>query len=446
MNSNETSDVVHSVEDVLSKVELLRAYIGENADIIVVVPRGVSATFPPMTCDATDLQATERLWEMQNTLPGYDQASLGGTYAIGESLNLDCASTKPDLIPYLGTVSVANDMETVRKALGQAKLSYYGTSYGTALGGTYAALFPEHVGRIVLDGVLDFNDYYNWNKDPNFDIGDADTALENFFTACHDAGKAACSIWSKKINGIRKQFYQADETLHTSPLPVTNLGLLTWSLWRFGVFNALYNPALGFPLLAGAVSEVLSGSAGPYIEAYMQMVQEATTSTSKWPVDPKTGLKNSPNAGTFISCTDSGGPPKKLDQQDLTAMLSRFQNVSDFFGGVSASFVFICDGAQLFSTAPLTKSFEDIATANPILFVGNTADPTTPIRNAHRMSAVFDGSQVLTIKGTGHISYRAAQDLTKCATKWIMPYFVDGTLPPEGTVCDGMQKPFAGND
>ena len=432
------------VEDVLSKLELLRAYVGNDSDIIVVVPRGVSATFPPMTCDATALQVTERLLETQNTLPGYDQASLEETYAIGESLRLDCAAIKPDLIPYIGTVFVANDMEYVRNALGQEKLSYYGTSYGTALGGTYAALFPDRVGRIVLDGVLDVDDYYNWNKDPNLDIGDADAALEKFFTACHDAGKAACSIWSKNIDEILDRLYQADKILYTTPLPVTGLDLLTWPLWRFGVFNALYNPLEGFPLLAGAVSEVLSGSAGPYIEAYMHIVQEAASSTASWPTDPKTGLKNSPNAGTFISCSDSGGPGKKLQKQELVALFSKYNNVSSYFGGISLSFPLICNGAELPSKARLMKVLENINTANPILFVGNAVDPTTPIRAAYRMSAVFNGSRVLTINGTGHISYRAAQDPTRCASKWITLYFVNGTLPPEGTVCDGMQKPFAG--
>lgn len=61
------------------------------------------------------------------------------------------------------------------------------------------------------------------------------------------------------------------------------------------------------------------------------------------------------------------------------------------------------------------------------------------------MSAEFNGSRVLTINGTGHISFRGAQNPTKCATKWIMPYFLNGTLPPERAVCDGMQKPFAGS-
>ena len=430
------------VADLFDKAELLRAYVGKKHDIIAVVPRGVGATLPAMTCDITRLQAIERLLEMQNTVSGYDQASLVENYAIGESIHLDCDAMKPDLIPYIGTVAVAQDMEHVRKALGQEKLSYLGFSYGTALGGTYAALYPDRIGRMVLDGVLDLNDYYKWNKDPGLDIGDADLAFEHFFQACHDAGKKACSIWAANIDAIREKLDRADQQLYTAPLPVPGYPLLSWPIWRSGVYNALYRPAQGFPLLAGAVSEILSGVAGPYIEGYMAIVQGALTSADDWPKDPKTGLNNSPNGGTYISCADSGGPSKKLDQADLAALFSRYNKTSDVFGGISWQFAIFCDGARLNTKARYTKEFNDIKTANPILFVGNTADPTTPIRNAHAMSKVFLGSRVLTVDGTGHLSFNAAQDPTKCGAKWIAPYFENGTLPPAGTVCDGNQKPF----
>ena len=242
------------MEDVLNNALLLRTYIGNDSDIIAVVPRGVGATFPPMTCDATDLAATRRLWEIQDTLPGYTRTSLVESYAIGESFGLDCGLVEPDLIPFVGTVSAAHDMEFVRHALGQDQLSYLGFSYGTVLGGTYAALFPDRVGRMVLDGVLDFNDYYMSNKDPNLDIGDADLALNYFFQACHDAGPDACAIWSQSTKGIRKHFHEADQRLYNAPLPVPGYGLVKWPLWRSGVYNALYSPARGFALLAGVIS------------------------------------------------------------------------------------------------------------------------------------------------------------------------------------------------
>ena len=111
-----------SVEDVSIKIKLLRAYVGEEADLITVVPRGVAATFPPMTCDATNYAALQSLWEGQDTLPGHGSESLFESYAYGENVGMNCAAIKPDLIPFSGTVSVANDVELVREALGQDQL------------------------------------------------------------------------------------------------------------------------------------------------------------------------------------------------------------------------------------------------------------------------------------------------------------------------------------
>ena len=430
----------------LSKAPLLRAQVGNDSDIIAVVPRGVASTFPPMTCDATDLDATRRLWEIQDALPGYTRKSAAESYALGQNLGLDCASVAPDILPYIGTIYAAHDMDFVRQALGQEKLSYLGYSYGTVLGGTYAALFPDKVGRMVLDGVLDFNDYYSSNKDPRLDIGDADLALDNFFQACHEAGPDSCAIWSNGTEAVRKRFLKADRQLLDSPLPVASYGLLKWPSWRSGVYNALYRPAPGFPLLAGVASEILDGAAGPYIHAYMELVQSATSSAETYLTDSKTGLKNSPDAGTLISCSDGGvQSSKELTMKQLDAIVAQYNKVSQFFGGVSSQYSLICKGANLTAKARYTPPFKNITTATPILFVGNTADPTTPIRNVHAMADAFPGSRVLTIKGTGHISYNAARG-TRCTTEWIAPYFRDGTLPPERTVCDGKQMPFTASD
>ena len=373
-------------------------------------------------------------------MPGYNKISLAENYEIGVSLGLDCAATDPDLIPYIGTWSVAHDLDYVRQALGRDKLSYLGHSYGTVLGGTYASLFPDRVGHMVLDGVVDFNDYYIPKKDPAVDIGDADLALSNFFQACHAAGQDNCVIWSRTVKGIRTRFMQADQQILNSPIPVPGYGLLKWPLWRSGVYTALYRPSDGFPLLASVAAEILNGTAGPYITAYMELVLSAATAESTTLVDPKTGLRNSPNAAYFISCGDSGGT-SDLTTSALATLFNSYRKVSDFFAGVSLQYPLLCDGANLSVTPRFAQTFQNVTTAGPIVFVGNTADPTTPLRNAQRMSRAFPSSRVLTVNGTGHISFNAAQD-PECAASWIRGYFQNSTLPPLGTVCQGNQMPF----
>ena len=116
------------VANVLSNVPVLRAQVGNDTDIIAIVPRGVGSTLPAITCDASDLTAYQRLWEIEDTLPGYTPFSTAESYAIGQSYGLDCALVTPDLVPYVGTIYAAHDMDFVRQALGQEKLSYIGNS------------------------------------------------------------------------------------------------------------------------------------------------------------------------------------------------------------------------------------------------------------------------------------------------------------------------------
>jgi len=97
------------------------------------------------------------------------------------------------------------------------RLSYLGFSYGTVLGATFAALYPEKIDRMVLDGVVDDRQYYDAEKDPAFDVGDIDEALQICFEACHDAGPEACAFWHNNADEIRRSCFEADRILQSRP-------------------------------------------------------------------------------------------------------------------------------------------------------------------------------------------------------------------------------------
>lgn len=103
---------------------MLRAQVGNDVDLVGIVPRGVGSTFPPITCDATDLASAQRYRDITDSQPGYTDKSLNESYAVGGLLELDCDLVTPSLIPYVGTVHVAKDMDYVLQILGQDKLSY----------------------------------------------------------------------------------------------------------------------------------------------------------------------------------------------------------------------------------------------------------------------------------------------------------------------------------
>ena len=105
-------------------VELLRAQVGDDTDVIGVVPRGVGATFPPITCDATDAATALRNTAVGNSPPGYANTSLSESYQIGKGLAIDCGNVAPKLFPVIGSVFTASDMDYVRQALGEDKLNF----------------------------------------------------------------------------------------------------------------------------------------------------------------------------------------------------------------------------------------------------------------------------------------------------------------------------------
>lgn len=108
----------------MSRGPVLRVYLGNDTDIIGVVPRGVGATFPPIACEASESVIQQRDDVFLSSLPGYTNLSIVESFALGESIGADCRVVSPELVPYVGTTFAARDMDYVLQALGQDKLSY----------------------------------------------------------------------------------------------------------------------------------------------------------------------------------------------------------------------------------------------------------------------------------------------------------------------------------
>ncbi len=159
-----------------------------------------------------------------------------------------CAVRSGDLLPYVGTVNAARDMEMIRIALGDAKLRYFGISYGTWLGGVYAHQFPDSVGRAVLDGAVDTK------------IGSVDLALQqaaafqralgDFAAACARLGKADCPLGADGPSVVAS-IGRILAGLDRKPLPTSSGRKLTQSLGTTGVAAALYSRN-AWPYLAQA--------------------------------------------------------------------------------------------------------------------------------------------------------------------------------------------------
>lgn len=201
-------------------------------DIIGFDPRGISWTEPVAKCMPD--QPSVWSWDLREStegLPGSSDAALGRRWSMTQAFGASCRLSQqdqhdPDIKQYMSTAFVARDMleiterhaEYVAKQLGQAaakkvtkqfaphgtyvpgqsKLQYWGFSYGTYLGSTFASMFPDRVGRLVLDGVVS---EYDYNRSlGNGSLVDAEKALLSFYTFCFNSGPYQCPLVTANSN------------------------------------------------------------------------------------------------------------------------------------------------------------------------------------------------------------------------------------------------------
>lgn len=140
-------------------------------------------------------------------------------------------------------------MLAISKAHGFDKLQYWGFSYGTILGATFAAMFPDNVGRLIIDGVADSPDYYKAQWSIN--LRDTDATLKWFTDGCAEAGPKECALYEDSKEKVAARVDNLFAKLKTNPIPVplpsnstsaTDYGIVDYGLVRGIVFQFLYKP------------------------------------------------------------------------------------------------------------------------------------------------------------------------------------------------------------
>ena len=133
------------------------ASLNDRFDIVGFDPRGVGESEDAIDCRANQ----ETLGVYRQPFPTPENLDVRAWVNVNKRYIRRCLRLNPRILPYVSTANVARDMDRLRRAVGDRKLSYLGFSYGTFLGATYASLFPNHYRALVLDGALDANKYIN---------------------------------------------------------------------------------------------------------------------------------------------------------------------------------------------------------------------------------------------------------------------------------------------
>lgn len=379
----------------------------EKMDLVGFDPRGVGESEPVQCLDddqRDDIAATD---------PTPDDAA--EEQALDDDMQAlvdGCVADYPNL-EHLNTVATARDMDQLREALGEEKLAYLGYSYGTELGSVYAMLFPEQVGRFVLDGAVDptIDDL----TDVEQQLAGFEAAFNRFVDDCAAQG-ASCPV-SADPKGKALELIAASDA---SPIPNDNDDrLATEGIVRTAFGSALYDESW-WPDLATAIADGLDGDATKLFEL-------ADAYNGRYDLGGgDVYWSNVLDANVAIACNDSLPDPAEPGEDAKLAEEwgAKYPVFGEYFawGG----------GCDLWPTRRHPIPQITATDADPILVVGTTNDPATPYSGAVNLAATLGPTTgLLTYDGDGHTAFPA----TDCINDAVVGYLVDGVMPPAGTTC-----------
>ena len=376
-------------------------------DIVGFDPRGVAGSEPVECLSDKDLDA----WFAYDPSPD-TPAEEQGYLAINQKFAAGCQAASGRLLPHIGTPNAARDMDVIRAVVGDEKLNYLGASYGTLLGATYANLFPDKVGRLVLDGAIDPtipSDDFAKAQGAGFEV-----ALAAFVDDC--LTKRDCPLpKSSRAAGIARIQQMLDDT---DAKPLKGDRPVTQALATYGLITALYDNTNGWPVLRQALTQAFKGDGSTLL--YLADLYADRDSDGRY-------TSNATEVFPAISCLDR---PDASTVESSRASVPEFVAASPTFGSFIAWGGVICGAWPVASTndlSPLTAPG-----AAPIVVVGTLRDPATPYAWAQGLANQLESGVLLTWDGDGHTAYNRG---STCIDRAIEAYLVQGTPPADGTTC-----------
>ncbi|KAJ6563646.1 Alpha/Beta hydrolase protein [Mycena vulgaris] len=449
---------------------LLSSIFEGKFDIVSWDPRGVNMTTPRISCHQTNLH--RELYSLSHDSGDLDfkdadmatlNKSLLATNSRAQLLTGLCRDAVGDkILRSVTTVNVARDLEEMRKAVGDGGLHYWGFSYGTTLGATYVAMFPEHSERVVLDGVVFAPEQYTSLVDHGLSAGKSTSGVfEGFISNCVSAGPERCALMRSADTtaaDLSARISDLASRLDSAPLPVVRPTkgipvILHPGHLLDAIFSAMYRPA-SWAALAEAIAHAedgdgaalaeLSGAGGADWTEHARNITDAQRAEEAgWGPGREMGASE---AGMAVSCGDA--PAFEVGDGDAEVWTKVWMGWRDQLAAPNP-----LGGPNWFSSVvrcrhwgmvqPPPARYEgswELGTdlrkpKNPVIFVSNSFDPITPIASGRRMVETFgkENARLLHNNGYGHCS---TNHPSVCIANTLKEYMINGTLFAEGTVCE----------
>jgi len=379
--------------------------ITERFDVVGWDPRGTGASGGAVDC--IDDAEYDEFFAAGDITPE-DASDKADLVRLAEEFATRCQERVGRALQYIGTNNSARDMDAIRQALGEEQVSYFGFSYGSELGAVWATLFPTTVRAAVFDGAAD----------PNADSTEStlqqwigfENSLNTFLAECSATTSCAFHNDGDAESAFDALFVQLDE----SPIPGpegradVNLGVAVT-----GVVRAMYSDRF-WPALERSLDEAQSGDGAGLLalqDAYYQRGADGTYS-------------NLLESFQAISCADD---PERLTVEEADEQAEVLIGAAPrLFPHTTGSYT--CS----FFPAALDPRIEVTGmSAGPIVIVGTTGDPSTPLDSSRRMAASLEDGRLVIVEANQHTGYR----VNRCIEDTIHNYLIQLEAPDTETVC-----------
>jgi pimeloyl-ACP methyl ester carboxylesterase len=382
--------------------------VRERFDVIGFDPRGVGESTAVRCYDASDMDSY--LFDIPEGERGTD-AWAGELLDRHADFAAACDAGSDGILPYITTENAARDMDLLRAVLGDAQLNYLGYSYGTFLGATYAKLYPERVGRLVLDGAID-------PAVPGLDVGITqgigfESALRAYMASCLEDDECP---FRGSVDDAMADLGTLLASVDRDPMENADGRMLGADALMTAIISALYSQD-SWSFLTTALTDVLAGDPAVAFQLadFYYNRQEGVY------------LDNSTEAFRAYNCMDYPLDSTPEEEAAAEALLAaEAPTVAPYWIGPDPCEVW---------PYPATGVREPIAAegAAPIVVVGTTNDPATPYEWSVSLADQLASGVLVTRVGEGHTGYNKGN---ACVDGAVESYLIDGTVPEDGLRCE----------
>ena len=384
------SDLAWAAEQIYGQ-ELL-----DRFDIVGWDPRGTGFSEPFVDC----IDDYDRYFGIDSSPDTPEERQ--NTIDLSTELAQACDDHSGDILPFVSTENSARDMDAIRDALGEDQISYFGFSYGSELGATWATMFPDTVRAAVLDGAADPTVAYleqNLQQAAGFEA-----ALTTFLAEC--SAERRCAFHND--GDAEGAFDELSAAVDAEPVEVEPLRTsITQGVLMSAVSSALYEEA-AWTQLSRALADLQDGDGEGVLDLYDRYYSQNEFESS-----------NGTEAYFAINCLDD---PGSTGPDDLYTHEAEFAAVAPRMGRSWLLELTVC---AVWTHAPAGTIPITGAGAGPILVMGTTGDTATPLEGTRRMAEALEDGHLVIVDANQHTGY----GVNRCGDDTIDQYLVDPTAP-----------------